>query len=203
MKPSIGAWRPTEGKMEVMSVVAHASPARDPEIRRLRALYELVAALTKASALEEIYNLALSSLLDTTAADRAAILLFDQDGVIRFKASRGLSPEYQAAVAGHSPWPFGARDARPVIVSDALTNEGLAPYLDFLLRENIRGLAFLPLASDAGVFGKFMLYYAEPRVRGRRVGGSASYRVPRRTGHRTQASRIVARSQRATAARHS
>lgn len=148
--------------MEVMSVVAQPSPARDPEIRRLRALYELVAALTKAGALGEIYDLALSSLFEATAADRAAILLFDQDGVIRFKASRGLSPEYQAAVTGHSPWPRGARDAQPIVVKDALTDEHLAPYRDILLRENIRGLAFLPLVSDAGVFGKFMLYYAEP-----------------------------------------
>ncbi len=145
-----------------MSVIVHPTPARDPEIRRLRALYELVAALTKAGALAEIYDVALTSLLETTAADRAAILLFDDDGVIRFKASQGLSQEYQAAVTGHSPWPRGARDARPVVVKDALRDELLAPYHDILLRENIRGLAFLPLVSDAGVFGKFMLYYAEP-----------------------------------------
>jgi len=145
-----------------MSVVVQPIPARDPEIRRLRALYELVAALTKAGALAEIYDVALTSLLETTAADRAAILLFDDDGVIRFQASRGLSLEYQAAVTGHSPWPRGARDARPVVVNDALRNEGFAQYRDVLLRENIRGLAFLPLVSERGVFGKLMLYYAEP-----------------------------------------
>lgn len=148
--------------MEVVSVVVHPSPARDPEIRRLRALYELVAALTKAGALEDIYEVALSSLLATTAADRAAILMFDDDDVIRFKASRGLSAEYQAAVTGHSPWPRGARDALPVVVKDALRDEGFARYHDLLSRENIRGLAFLPLVSDGGVFGKLMLYYAEP-----------------------------------------
>ncbi|HUJ48921.1 MAG TPA: PAS domain S-box protein [Bryobacteraceae bacterium] len=145
-----------------MSVVVQASPARDPEIQRLRALYELVAALTKAGVLAEIYDVALTSLLETTAADRAAILLFDDDGVMQFQASRGLSPEYQAAVTGHSPWPRGTRDARPVVVKDALRDEGFARYRDVLLREKIRGLAFLPLVSEGGVFGKLMLYYAEP-----------------------------------------
>ena len=145
-----------------MSVVAQPSPARDPEVRRLKALYELVAALAKAGALEEIYAVALSSLLEATEADRAAILLFDDDGVIRFKASRGLSPDYQAAVTGHSPWARGARDVHPLIIRDALWDEGLARFREVFLRENIRGLAFLPLVSEAGVFGKLMLYYPGP-----------------------------------------
>ena len=148
--------------MEVMSVVAFTSPARDREVRRLKALYELVAALTKAGTLQDIYGLALSSLLETTAANRAAILLFDDDGIIRFKASRGLSAEYQAAVTGHSPWRQGARDARPFVVADALADESLARYREVFSRENIRGLAFLPLVSEEGLFGKFMLYYDEP-----------------------------------------
>jgi hypothetical protein len=33
---------------------------------------------------------------------RASILLFDPDGVMRFKASRGLSEAYRAAVEGHA-----------------------------------------------------------------------------------------------------
>ncbi len=148
--------------MGPISVAAHSSSAQDSEVRRLKALYELVAALTKAGALEDIYDIALSTLLETTLADRAAILLYDDDGVIRFKAARGLSVEYQAAVTGHSPWPRGARDADAVIVRDALADEELARYHQILSRENIRGLAFLPLTSDNGVFGKFMLYYAAP-----------------------------------------
>jgi PAS domain S-box-containing protein len=145
-----------------MGVAVHLSTARDSEIRRLRALYELVAALTKAGALHDIYEAALSSLLQTTACDRAGILLYDEDGLIRFKASRGVSPEYQAAVTGHCPWPRGTLDAKPIVVRDALADENLAAYREIFLREHIRGLVFLPLLSDAGVFGKFMLYYREP-----------------------------------------
>jgi PAS domain S-box-containing protein len=109
-----------------------------------------------------VYQVALTSLLSATAADRAAILLFDDDGVMRFKASRNLSERYQAAVEGHSPWPRGTRDAQAVCVEDALTDESLAAFRGALQQEGIRATAFVPLALDAGVFGKFMLYYDAP-----------------------------------------
>jgi GAF domain-containing protein len=134
----------------------------DREVRRLETLYQLLAALSQASALEDVYEAAITSLLDATAADRAAILLFDDDGVMRFKASRGLSEEYREKVTGHSPWTRGMRNALPVIVPDALLDEDLTPFRETLRRERICALAFIPLALDAGVVGKFMLYYAAP-----------------------------------------
>jgi PAS domain S-box-containing protein len=145
-----------------MSIVARPAWASGTE--RFRTLYQLLAALSRASTLEDVYDIALTSLLDATAADRAAILLFDDDGVIRFQASQGLSDEYQTAVTGHSPWPRGTRDAQPIVVPDVLVDESLASFREVLLREGVRAVAFLPLALDAGVFGKFMLYYAQPHV---------------------------------------
>ncbi len=146
------------GRIGSMSVVAGLASGPD----RFRTLYHLLAALSRASALEDVYEAALTSLLTATAADRAAILLFDDHGVIRFTASRGLSNQYQAAVTGHSPWQRGTLDAQPVVVPDVLADESLAPFHDVMRREGIGGMAFLPLALDAGVFGKFMLYYAQP-----------------------------------------
>src|SRR5579862_7713937 len=132
-----------------MSVV-QPSMAAEAEVGRLRTLYRLLAAVSRASALEDVYEAALTSLLEATAADRAAILIFDDDGVIRFKASRGLSPEYQQGVTGHSPWPRGAQAASPVLISDVADEESLASFRDVLEREGIRAIAFLPLALDAG-----------------------------------------------------
>jgi PAS domain S-box-containing protein len=129
---------------------------------RFKALYQLLANLSRASALEDLYEAALTSLLDVTEADRAAILLFDDDGVIRFKASQGLSNRYQAATTGHSPWQRGALDAQPIVVPDVQSDPTLAAYQDVMRQERIRALAFVPLALDTGVFGKFMLYYAAP-----------------------------------------
>lgn len=148
------------GRIKLMPVAAR--PGSTSGADRFQSLYQLLAALSRASGLEDVYDAALTSLLEATAADRAAILLFDDDGVMRFKASRGLSERYQAATAGHSPWQRGTLDANAVCVPDALADASLAAYRDALQQEGIRALAFLPLALDAGVFGKFMLYYDAP-----------------------------------------
>jgi PAS domain S-box-containing protein len=147
-----------------MSVVANTAMAGGLEVKRLRILYELVTALIRASELEDVYDAALSSLLEATSAERAAILLFDEDGVMRFKASRGLSEAYQAAVTGHAPWKPGQQGAKPILTPDVRLDESLADYSAVFERENIRALAFIPLMLETGVLGKFMLYYGQPHT---------------------------------------
>lgn len=143
-----------------MSALARSS-AGETEVGRIRTLYRLLAALSQARALDDMYEAALSSLLDATDADRAAILLFDDDGVMRFKASRGLSVPYQAAVTGHSPWRRGVPDARTLLVPDVQLEESLRQFRELFVTEGIRALAMIPLMLDGGVFGKFVLYYPE------------------------------------------
>jgi PAS domain S-box-containing protein len=143
-----------------MSIIAQSNWASGTD--RFRTLYQLLTALSRATALEDVYQAALTTLMDATAADRAAILLFDEDNVIRFKASVSLSAEYQQAVTGHTPWSRGTLDAVPIVVPDVLLDESFREHWDVFAREGIRGLVFVPLALDAGVFGKFMLYYAQP-----------------------------------------
>jgi PAS domain S-box-containing protein len=138
-----------------MSVLGRPDLRSDAEVR-------LLAALMRAKGLDEVNEAAINALLTATNADRAAILRFDEDGVIRFKAWRDLSPEYRQAVTGHTPWPCGTRNAQPITVADVLGEESLAEHAEVFARENIRALAFIPLELDAGVFGKFMLYYAKP-----------------------------------------
>src|SRR5437764_3351218 len=134
----------------------------EAEVGRLRTLYHLLAALSRAKAPEDIYDAAFTSLLDATSADRAALLLFDDDGIIRFNASRHLTLEYQKAVTGYSPWPRGTQDAQPIAVTDVQLDESLAAYREALRREGIRALVFVPLALENGVFGKCLLCYTEP-----------------------------------------
>ena len=145
---------------KIGSVSVIAKPNRD--IDRFRTLYQHLAALSRASSPEEVYEGALTSLLEATAADRTAILLFDEDGVIRPKASRGLSDQYLAAIAGHSQWPRGTLGAHPLAIADVLIDERVAAFREASRREGIRTIAFVPLAVGAGVIGKFMLCYAEP-----------------------------------------
>jgi GAF domain-containing protein len=112
----------------------------------------------RARTLEDLYQAALDALAQGLGVVRSSILLFDPDGVMRFKASRGLSPYYQRAVEGHTPWRPDTPDPRPIVVSDAAREPSLQPYREIIAAEGIAAMAFIPLASDGRVIGKFMLY---------------------------------------------
>ena len=73
-------------------------------LRDLDAVYRFADVVMGASELGEVLEAALDSLLEATDADRASILLCDDENVMRFRAWRGLSDEYRSATDGHSAW---------------------------------------------------------------------------------------------------
>ncbi len=129
---------------------------------QLQALYQMTEAIERAASIDEIYEEALKSLERVLQVDRAAILLFDADGVIRFKAWHGLSDEYCRAVEGHSLWPLDRRNPQPVFITNVEQDSTLDHYRDSILREGIRAIGFLPLMGQGLLLGKFMIYYNSP-----------------------------------------
>src|SRR4051794_11547666 len=133
-------------------------------VRELNALYRVADAVARTTDLDELFAEALDALIDATAADRASLLLYDDDGVMRFHTWRGLSDAYRAATEGHSPWTRGTTDPEPVLVADADSAE-FAPEVAVALRaEGIAALAFVPIVHAGQLLGKFMLYANEPRA---------------------------------------
>jgi PAS domain S-box-containing protein len=122
----------------------------------------LTAAISKSRTVEEIYAAALDALHTGLGVERSSILLFDPDGVMRFKAFRGISEGYRRAVEGHTPWAPDSPDPRPIVVSDVRADPSLADYQSVFASEGIAAMAFIPLVSLERVIGKFMLYYAQP-----------------------------------------
>jgi PAS domain S-box-containing protein len=130
---------------------------------QLGILYRITDAVGRAGGMDEIYDEALGGLERALGARRASVLLFDADGVMRFKAWRGISDGYRAAVDGHSPWRPDTVDPRPITISDATDDPGLTGALrETVLGEGIRALGFFPLVSEGRLLGKFMLYYDQP-----------------------------------------
>lgn len=130
--------------------------------RHLSVCLSLMRAIARLSAVDAMYDHALDALEDGVGITRAAVLLFDDDGVMRFKAWRGLSAEYRRAVEGHTPWTPESPDPEPILVEDVTTEPSLAPYLPTIQAEGIGAMAFIPLAHAGAVIGKFMLYSNEP-----------------------------------------
>jgi GAF domain-containing protein len=126
------------------------------------ALYEFTDRLFRATTRHAVYDAALDAIIRALGCSRASILLFDETGKMGFVAWRGLSQDYRDAVAGHSPWRPGDRNARPVCIENG-DSPDLPPALKPVLeRERIEALAFIPLTVDGAVIGKFMTYYATP-----------------------------------------
>jgi PAS domain S-box-containing protein len=122
----------------------------------------LTTAISRSRTVQEIYTAALDALTSSLGVARASILLFDPDGVMRFKAYRGLSDEYRRAVEGHTPWQPDSPDPQPFAVPNVATDPTLDAYRAVFAAESIAALAFIPLMSLGRVIGKFMVYYDVP-----------------------------------------
>jgi signal transduction histidine kinase/CheY-like chemotaxis protein len=124
----------------------------------------LTRAIGRAQSLDDICAAALDALSDGLGVSRSSILLFDADGVMRFKAHRGLSDGYRQEVEGHTPWTPESANARPIVVGDVATQDSLGHLLPAIAAEGIAAMAFIPLVSVGRVIGKFMVYYDSPTV---------------------------------------
>jgi PAS domain S-box-containing protein len=132
--------------------------------RKLQRIYQLNHQVNRAEDLEEIYKVSLDIILQSVKADRAAILLYDDDQVMRFKAWQGISDDYRRAVEGHSPWRPDTPDPQPVSIPDiehAPLEEDLR---EVIRREGICALGFFPLTYQKRLLGKFMVYYDAPHA---------------------------------------
>ena len=127
-----------------------------------RALFQLTNKLQHVATLPEAYEAALDAIIAAMGCDRASILLFDDGGVMRFAAWRGLSDGYRAAVEGHSPWERGTSEPRPICIHDIASNNDFSDAVKHtVMGEGIAGLLFVPLMADGKLVGKFMAYYDE------------------------------------------
>jgi PAS domain S-box-containing protein len=126
------------------------------------ALYRITDSLHRARSLTDVHDLALDAILRALPCQRASILLFDEAGVMRFVASRGLSDDYRRAVDGHSPWTPDATDPKPICIDDIESADLAEPLRATIRAEGIRALAFIPLVTGGKLVGKFMSYYDAP-----------------------------------------
>lgn len=122
----------------------------------------LAQAVGRTTKVAEICEAALDAARDGLGINRAAVLLSDGDGVMRFRAWRGLSDPYRDSLEGYSPWEPHTRDARPVVVPEVSSDGALLPYLHVFAAEGIAAVAFVPLVYLETLAGMLMLCSAKP-----------------------------------------
>jgi PAS domain S-box-containing protein len=139
-----------------------AEEARAEMVRQQRALYKLSLRLQTAKTLDKIYEAALDAITAAQKCNRASILLYDKQQVMRFVAWRGLSKAYRKLVEGHSPWKADAKRPQPNCIADIDHADIPSSLKSTIRREGIRAAAFVPLVSGGKLVGKFMAYYNAP-----------------------------------------
>jgi signal transduction histidine kinase len=127
-------------------------------------LYRLMEAVTRAERFEDVLGPALDAVTAGLKVGRAAVLLYDDDGVMRFKAWRSLSEGYRKKAEGHSPWARDEQEPAPLLVADVEADEAWRASLPIFRQERIRALGFIPLTHQRQLLGKFMVYSERPRL---------------------------------------
>jgi PAS domain S-box-containing protein len=128
------------------------------------ALRQLMTHAASAGSLKDVYDAALRGVQEALNIERAALLVIDAGGTMRFVASSALSDEYRRAIDGHSPWSITDTNATPVLVADVELEPSLSVFVPVFRQEAIRALAFVPLQFGTRLLGKFTLCYREPHA---------------------------------------
>ena len=133
--------------------------------KQQEALYEFVHRRHEAKSLGDIYAAGLDAILAVVNCDRAAILLFDEKGVMQFVDWRGLSDKYREA-EGHSPWKAGIKEPPAIFINDIDRADFSKSLKSRLKTEGIGAAAFLPLVAKGKLIGAFVIFYDNPHVVG-------------------------------------
>ncbi|MBW8077008.1 MAG: PAS domain S-box protein, partial [Gallionella sp.] len=132
---------------------------RQQKMEELEAIYLLSEAVSRADTLELVYEEAMDYMQRLMGIARVSIMLFDAQGVMRFKAWRGLSDAYRAAVDGHTPWDRDVVDPRPFCVDNFAPDTPFANLAKIITDEGIKALCFIPLVQHGRLLGKLTLYF--------------------------------------------
>ncbi|HYG69703.1 MAG TPA: GAF domain-containing sensor histidine kinase, partial [Anaeromyxobacteraceae bacterium] len=127
-------------------------------------LYRLTDAANRADTLDQVFAVALDGIAVALGVQRASILLLESDGAMRFKAWRGLSDAYRAAIEGHSPWPIDDPNPSPILIEDVRSDGRVFRLRPTLEREGIGALGYFPLRAGGRLIGKFTVCYPAPHV---------------------------------------
>src|SRR3989454_1758610 len=130
----------------------------------LQALSRLADAAVHASALSDILREALDCVERTPCPDRSSVLLFDPDGIPRFKAWRKLSETYRRKMEGHSPWSRVKKEPASTVLSNVAVDPNIDAFRSTILDEGIRAVALIPISSDGSILGRLSLYYDKPHT---------------------------------------
>ena len=149
-----------QGKVRgCLGVIVDISERKRAE-RQFRAIYELTSSVAHTENIEDVFTATLDAVERAIGATSGAVLLMDEDGVMRFKASRSLSDHYRTGFEKESLG-LQVEARKPVVIPDVDAIE-LVHLKTITLSEGIRSIALIPLVGERRLIGTVMVCFGEP-----------------------------------------
>jgi signal transduction histidine kinase len=152
------------GRMRALAHLEQRASALQAEVERRRdleaireRLFRLCVAVNRAVNLDEVYDPALDAVCDLLHVQRAALLLCDAQGVLRFEAWRHLSGPSRAVLERHLACASGAEPALK-FVHDVLASPELASCASLLACDRVGALGLIPLCQHDEPLGALMIF---------------------------------------------
>lgn len=150
----------------IRDITQRKEEERKSEIKRRqqRLLYKFAETVNRAETLTALYEMGLETIQSSLNVDRAAILLIDEHGFMRFKAWRGVSANYCRLVEVHPPWKTDLSDFASILVAN-IDGSNMNSQLQAVNRgEGIRALACIPLSIGSRLIGTLTVYFDQAHV---------------------------------------
>ncbi len=127
---------------------------------QLQKIYSLASTINHTSDINEVYAEAINSIKGIFNADKAAILIYNENGALELKAQIGLSEHCQKIAPQFIMWKINDPDPQIIDISDVATEPTIPDnFKEVMLQEEIRALCGIPLVYHGKLLGKFMVYF--------------------------------------------
>jgi PAS domain S-box-containing protein len=130
-------------------------------LKRLETAYRMVFAMNQAETLEDIYSRSLRGLASIFSISRLAILLADDQGVMRFKITRGMSESFRKSVekqAQEHSRELSDSNTQPMIYYDTIEIPFPEILQEAMESEGINAMVVFPLIYSGLMIGEIVIY---------------------------------------------
>jgi len=130
--------------------------------QQLQAIYQLASSVAHSENLEDVYAATLDAAESVFTTKRGAILIADDDKVVRFTAWRGVSERHREIVEADER----CRQTETIqqVLIDNIENADIGPMKNVILGEGVRAVGLVPLVAERRIIGKLAVYFNEPHV---------------------------------------
>lgn len=131
------------------------------QMHHLQSIYTMAEIMKEAEGLPEIYEAAVTGLLQVSDLTRIAILMLDENNNLEFTYSHQLPSYYQEILLQHCTWVNDSTSRKDFYISDVFHSSTCPKLASSFIEEGISSLASFPLVHQNKILGKLIVFWDE------------------------------------------